>query len=136
MITCISYNIIIPLVATLTVENVATVMEKVTVEKRRKLWKRVLNFRGCQVWPCSTYHMNMPSGMAYYVDNIYSSRSSEIEKIHACSDIYVNCLPKSSWEHLATLLYEQDELSAVDQARPFLPPRGTLHILLQCMFTM
>ena len=62
----------------------------------------------------------------WVVDNIYNSHSSEKEKTHACSDMYVNCRHQSSWEHLTSVLYEEDEMTAVDQARPFLPPRGML----------
>ena len=94
---------------TLTVENVAGVMGKVVVDKRRQLWKRVLR---------------------KIVDEIYSSHSSEKERICACSDVYINCHPESSWEHLTSLLYKQDEMTAVDQARPFLPPRGKLFTLI------
>ena len=89
-------------------------MEKVTENKRRQLWKRVLKL---------PYRRSEIEG---YVDEIYSSHSSEEEKTRACSDTYVNCRPESSWEHLTTLLYEEDEITAVDQARPFLPPRGKL----------
>ena len=84
-------------------ENVIDVMEKVTVDKRRLVWERVLDGK---------------------VDEIYSRHSSEKEKTHACSDMYANCHPTSSWEHLTSLLYEEDETTAVDQAKPFLPPRG------------
>ena len=94
-------------------KNVTNVMEKVTVNKRRHVWRRVLEL---------TYRRSEIEG---YVDEIYSSHSSEEERTHACSDTYVNCHPESSWEDLTTLLYEE-EMTAVDQARPFLPPRGKL----------
>ena len=77
------------------------------MDKRRRVWERVLG-----------------RGGESHVDEIYSSHSSEKEKSHACSDIYINSHPESSWEHLTSLLYEEDEMTAVDQARPFLPPRG------------
>ena len=77
------------------------------MDKRRRVWERVLGREGKS-----------------HVDEIYSSHSSEKEKTHACSDIYINCCPKSSWEHLTSWPYEEDEMTAVDQARPFLPPRG------------
>ena len=77
------------------------------MDKRRRVWGRVLDERG-----------------ESSVDEIYSSYSSEKEKTLACSDAYVNSRPESSWEHLTTLLYEEDEMTAVDQAKPFLPPRG------------
>ena len=92
---------------TLTVENVTEVMEKVTVNKREQVWERVLGRRA-----------------ESYVGKIYSSHFIQKEKTHACSDTYVNCYPESSWERLTSLLYEEDEMTAVDQARPFLPPRG------------
>ena len=88
-------------------KNVTDVMEKVIENKRRRMWKRVL-------------------GIAVYVNEIYSSHSSEEEKTRACSDTYVNCCPESSWEHLTSLLYKKEEMTAMDQARPFLPPRGKL----------
>ena len=89
---------------TLTVEKVANVMEKVKVDKKRKVWEEVLTRK--------------------VVDQLYSSHSTEKEKTLSCSDTYVNCYPGSSWEHLTSLLYKEDEMTAVDQARPFLPPKG------------
>ena len=88
------------------------VMEKVSVYKRTQLWETVLEL------------YNRHSEIDDYVYEIYSTHSSEKERTHACSDTYVNCHPESSWEHLTSLLYKEDEMTAVDQARPFLPPRG------------
>ena len=92
---------------TLTVEKVADVLEKIEVDKRRQVWWRVLTWNG-----------KSP------VDQVYSSHSTEKEKTLSCSDTYVNCYPGSSWEHLTSQLYKEDEMTAVDQARPFLPPKG------------
>ena len=93
---------------TLTVEKVADVLEKVKVDKRRqKVWGRVLTWKG-----------ESP------VDQVYNSHSTEKENTLSCSDTYVNCYPDSSWEHLTSLLYIEDEMTAVDQARQFLPPKG------------
>ena len=103
---------------TLTVMNVSSVMGKVKVHNRRKVWKEVLikeNF---------TTLYRPPSPIDDYSDKIYSGHSTEEEKTHTCSDVYVNCCPESSWEHLTSRLYRADEMTAVDQARPFLPPRG------------
>ena len=92
---------------TLTIEKVTEVMEKVKVDKRRQVWGRVLTWR----WESPA-------------DQLYSSHSTEKEKNLSCSDTYVNCHPEASWDHLTSLLYEEDEMTAVDQARPFLPPKG------------
>ena len=98
--------------------NVGSVMGKVKVHNRRTVWKKVLikeNF--------SVFGM-VPSPIDDYSDNIYSGLFTEEEKTHTCSDVYVCCRPESSWEHLASQLYRADEMTAMDQARPFLPPRG------------
>ena len=120
---------------TLTVENVTNVMGKVTEVKRRKVWgqvlryeKRVLSQRG-PLQPLLRQRRHAMTDLDESFDpeiliEIYSSHSSEKEKTHACSDVYVNCHPESSWEHLTSQLYGEDEMTVVDQARPFLPPRG------------
>ena len=117
---------------TLTVMNVSSVMGKVKVHNRRKVWKEVLikeNFTG-NVTILLKQDDLVPSLISWssptddYTDNIYSGHSTEEEKNHTCSDVYVNCHPESSWEHLTSRLYRADETAAVDQARPFLPPRG------------
>ena len=88
-------------------------MEKVKVHKRRRVWSYLLDNE--QLRRTSTYT---------YIDELYSSPFRDKEKTRAFSDTYVNCHPESSWEHLTSLLYKEDEMTAVDQARPFLPPRG------------
>ena len=103
------------------------VMEKVTEVNRREVWGAVLRYK--KSWQWRRGPDPRPSPPLSHTDpkilkEIYSSHSSEKEKTHACSDVYVNCHPESSWEHLTSRLYEEDELTAVDQARPFLPPRG------------
>ena len=92
---------------TLTPDKVAEVMEKVKVDRRRWLWRRVLTLKG-----------QSP------VDQLYSGHSTERERMLSCSDTYVNCHPEASWEHITSSLYEVLEMIAVDQARPFLPPKG------------
>ena len=115
---------------TLTVENVTDVMEKVTEVKRRQVWRAVLRYEKRELSQRGPPRRRRLRGQFFnsidleILIDIYSSHSSEKEKTHACSDVYVNCHPESSWEHLTTLLYEKDELTAVDHARPFLPPRG------------
>ena len=109
---------------TMTVEHVANVMEKVTMDKRKQMWERLLDKQKSLL--TKKFGMMTPGMVPAIdiVDEIYSSHSNEKEKTHACSDTYVNCHPESSWEHVTSLLYEADEIAAVDQARPFLPPRG------------
>ena len=89
-------------------------MENVTVDRREKVWKSVL-----RIYPFRTEAES-------YVKKVYSSNSTEKDKTLACSDVYVPSHPNSSWEHLTTVLYKEDEMTAVDQGRPFLPPRGEL----------
>ena len=84
-------------------------MEKVTVAKWTDVWKSLLGRR--------------------YVESVRSSYSTEEERTFACSDTYVHCSPESSWDNLTSLLYKEDEMTAVDLARPFLPPRGKLVLL-------
>ena len=112
---------------TLTVENVGGVMEKVVVYKRRQLWERIIG---------KEENLSIPNLTLEIVDDIYRSHSSEKENTHACSDVYVNCHPESSWEHLTSRLYEEDEMTAVDQARPFLPPRGTCKLYTLIIVTL
>ena len=95
-------------------ENVTDVMEKVTEDRRRQVWQTVLEMTCHRV-----------TRVYMYLDEIYRSHSSKREKTYACSNIYVNCHPESSWEHLTLQLYKKDEMTAVGQARTFLPPRGT-----------
>ena len=109
------------------------VMEKVTEVKRRQVWGAVLRYeKNWQRLRGPDPRRRLPSPLLLsgtdpkIFKEIYSSHSSEKEKTHACSDVYVNCRPESSWEHLTSRLYEEDELTAVDKARPFLPPRGKL----------
>ena len=90
---------------TLTVENVTRAMEKVTVDKRRQVWGEIFN------------HDQV-------IEAIYSSHSSEEEKLHSCTDIYVTCAPSISWEELAEELYDYDEMAAAKEAKAFLQHKG------------
>ena len=89
---------------TLTVENVTRVMEKVTVDKRREVWEWVL-------------------GMGA-VEEIYSSHSSEEEKLHSCTDVCVTCKPDSSWKELVQKLYNYGGMAASKEAKAFLQQGG------------
>ena len=68
-----------------------------------------------------------------YVVNVYGSHSSDNEKTFACCDTYVHCRPQPSWEKLTSVLYEEDEVTAVELAKQFLPPRGMLILLMHQM---
>ena len=74
--------------------------EKVTVDKRRRVWERVLSWE--------------------VVVEIYSSHSSEEEKLRSCADTYVTCKPDPSWEHLVQNLYDYGEMTAAKEAKGFL----------------
>ena len=58
------------------------------------------------------------------VEEIYSSHSSEEEKLHSCADTYVTCKPGSSWEQLALALYTYGEMAAAKEAKAFLQYKG------------
>ena len=102
-------------------ENVTDVMEKIAEDKRRQVWEIVLEI---------VHGYEEETRVYMYFDEIYSSHSSEREKTHACSDMYVNCHPDSSWENLTSQLYKEDEMTAVGQAMTFLPPRGKSILLI------
>ena len=90
---------------TMTVGNVTRAMEKVKVDKRRRVWERVLG-EGA-------------------VEEIYSSHSSEEEKLHSCADAYAAAKPGSSWEELVQMLYGvYGEVAAAKEAKAFLPQKG------------
>ena len=89
---------------TLTVENVTRAMEKVTVDKRRRVWERVLG-----------------EGT---VEEIYSRHSNEKEKLHSCGDVYVACKPHSSWKELVQKLYNCGVMAAAKEAKAFLQHNG------------
>lgn len=87
-------------------------MEKVTIDRRRYIWGSLLSYE---------FHGKISSP----VDQVYSSDLSKEKEITlSCSDAYISCYPNSSWEHLTSLLYEENEVAAIDEARLFLPPRG------------
>lgn len=89
---------------TLNVRNVTKAMQKVIVDKRRQVWKKVLS-EGA-------------------VEKICSGLSIEKEKLYSCTDTYVNCKPDSSWEQLAWVLYDHGEVAAAREAKAFLQHIG------------
>ena len=91
---------------TLTVENVVGVMEKVAVERRKKVWSRGNIVPDPQL------------------EEIYQKYSTEEQRIHACADFYVNCRPDSSWTRLCRRLYKWNEMTAAKKAKTFIPQTG------------
>ena len=97
----------------LNVGNVTRAMEKVTVDNRRQVWKEVLGKRA--------------------VEEIYSSHSSEEEKLHSCADTYATCKPDSSWEELVQKLYCYREMAAAKEAKAFLQLKGGWLMSVACL---
>ena len=93
---------------TLTVESLVGVMEKVTSDEgmRREVWEGVLGGK---------YHTS-----SSYLDEVYLKYSTAEEKTHALADVYVNSKPDSSWQDLVQTLYDESELAAAKEAKPFL----------------
>ena len=91
---------------TLTVENVAGVMEMMKVEERMEVssWEDIVPYS--------------------QLEEIYQKYSTEEQRIHACADIYVNCHPHSSWTHLHQGLYRENEMTAAKKAKTFIPQTG------------
>ena len=89
---------------TFTVQNVTAVMEKVPVDSRRPVWWHLLRWNA--------------------VEESFARHSNDSEVLQSCCDTYTNCKPDSCWEELALCLYKEDQVTAVDRMRPFLPPRG------------
>ena len=102
---------------TLTVESLVVVMEKVTSDegRRRKVWEGMLKSGYMNITPSS------------YLDEIYLKYSTAKEKTHALADVYVNSRPESSWQDLVQILYDESEMAAAKEAKPFLQrPIGEL----------
>ena len=64
------------------------------------------------------------------VEEIYSSHSSEEEKLYSCADTYVTCKPDSSWEELVQVLYDCGERAAAKEAKAFLQQNGVWIIVI------
>ena len=57
------------------------------------------------------------------VREIYSSHSSEEERLQYCAETY-SANPDSSWEKLVKSLYSHDEMAAAKKAKAFLQQKG------------
>ena len=58
------------------------------------------------------------------VEEIYSSHSSEEERLQYCSETYVTAKVNSSWEDLVKKLYLHGELAAAKKAKTFQQQKG------------
>ena len=94
---------------TLTVDNVSHIMEKVEPEERQQVLKSALEF---------DRYLHLP------IFEAYKKYSTVLEMEAAAVDIYVNCDPDASWDHLARSLYHHHQMAAVEEVRSYLPPRG------------
>ena len=74
------------------------------MDKRREVWEWVLGESA--------------------VAKIYSSHSSEEERLHSCANTYATCKPDSSWEDLVQELYYYGEMAAAKEAKTFLQQKG------------
>ena len=57
------------------------------------------------------------------VEEIYSSHSSEEERLQYCAETY-SAKPDSSWEELVKSLYYYYEMAAAKKAKAFLQQKG------------
>ena len=103
---------------TLTVDNVSHVMEKVEPKERQNILNEV-------IINLSRESFSSASGIFGAIRSS-DQYSTALELEAAAVDIYVNCNPYSSWEHLAWSLYHHHQVAAVEEVRSYLPPRGKL----------
>ena len=90
-------------------ENVIGVMENVAVKRRKEVWSE---------WDNNFF----PDPQQ--VEEIYQKYSTEEQRVHACTDFYVNCNPDSSWTHLCRGLFACSEMTAAKKAKTFIPQTG------------
>ena len=63
------------------------------------------------------------------IERVIEREGYSSEKDPTYADLYANCKPDSSWEHLARSLYRHHQVAAVEEVRSYLPPRGEPDIL-------
>ena len=73
------------------------------MDERRGVWEKVLEWKA--------------------VKEIYSSYSSEEEKLHSCASHLV-CKADSSWIDLVKALYYHNEMAVAKEAKAFLQQKG------------
>ena len=62
--------------------------------------------------------------LSYTIGRVIQGEGYSSEKDPTYADLYANCNPLASWEHLAKLLYRHHQVAAVEEMRSYLPPRG------------
>ena len=97
---------------TLTVDNLVGIMEKMTSdnERRKEVWRKVLKWEFYAPNSC--------------LDEVYTKYTTEKEQTNVLADVYINSRPDSSWHHLIKTLYEEGEVAAAKEAKPFLQQNG------------
>ena len=103
----------------LTVTNICTVFSLVTEKDWKKVWS----------WGVLLHNFMIES-------NTY--RASSLAKGNEiCAEDYIKYNPMASWQHLAAILYENEETAALQLLKQFLPVRkGTFSILQICGIIM
>ena len=86
---------------TLTVDDVAKVINKMEGDKMEVMKKR----------------NTIPESL---LEDIVKRYSTDSEKIHACADYYVHIHPHASWGHLAARLWIEEELTAARESKSFM----------------
>ena len=68
------------------------------------------------------------------VEEIYSSHSSEEERLQYCAETY-SANPDSSWEELVESLYSHEEMAAAKKAKAFLQQKGEqiIKLIISCV---
>ena len=85
----------------MTVDNVAPILDKIGQDQ----WERVV----------SIYIVPNP-----LLEEIQRRYSTDTEKIHVCTDYYVNYNPEASWEDLTRSLYCKKEFAAARESKSFM----------------
>ena len=112
---CVAAHNSVPPDPTMTVDNVTQILNKIQGDK----WEWVM---GGQV----TVELGIPRPQLEEIQRRYST---DIEKIHACADYYVDCHPKASWEDLTSKLYIEKEFAAARESKSFMPTGKYCHYI-------
>ena len=88
---------------TMTVDSVTQILNKIPGYK----WEMMMGKGG----------LGIPGPL---LEEIQMRYSTDVEKIHAYADYYVNCHPDAEWEHLTAILYERNELALARESKSFM----------------